>query len=318
MPTEANQHVVVVGCGVIGMTTALELRASGYTVEIWTRDDLAATTSAAAGAIWYPFLAEPRDAVVRWSGVTFDRLRVLAAEPSSGVRMCPVVEAFAEEEPDVWWADAVKGVTRLEAEHVPPGYCSAVRATVPVCDVPVHLKWLVSELVRAGVPVIRREIASFEEAFEATNRVVNCAGLGARALCHDDDLHPVRGQVCVLEGATVESAWIDDTTPRPRYVVPRPSSVIVGGTAQARDERRTPDPADTEEMMAAALAARPELSAGRVASVQVGMRPFRSAVRLERERLEDGRILVHNYGHGGSGYTVSWGCAAEVVSLLTA
>ena len=318
MPTEANQHVVVVGCGVIGMTTALELRANGRSVEVWTRDDLAATTSAAAGAIWYPFLAEPRDAVVRWSGVTFDRLRALAAEPRSGVRMCPVVEAFDEEDPDVWWAEAVESVTRLEAAQVPPGYRSAVRATVPVCDVPVHLKWLAAELVGAEIPVIRREVKSLDQAFEAADVVVNCTGLGARELCDDDDLHPVRGQVCLLEGATVESAWIDDTTPRPRYVVPRPTSVIVGGTAQARDDRRTPDPADTAEMMAAALAARPELSAGRVASVQVGMRPFRSAVRLERERLDGGRVLVHNYGHGGSGYTVSWGCAAEVVSLLTA
>lgn len=317
MPTEANQHVVVVGCGVSGMTTALELRASGRSVEIWTRDDPAETTSAAAGAIWYPFLAEPRDAVVRWSGVTFDRLRALAADPQSGVRMWPVVEAFEEEEPDVWWADAVAGVTRLAAEHVPYGYRSAVRSEVPVCDVPVYLKWLAAELVRADVPVIRREVGSLDQAFEAADSVVNCTGLGARALCHDEDLHPVRGQVCVLEGATVESAWIDDTTPRPRYVVPRLSSVIVGGTAQARDERQTPDPADTAEMMAAALAARPELKAGRVASVQVGMRPFRSAVRLERERLAGGRVLVHNYGHGGSGYTVSWGCAEEVLSLLT-
>ena len=232
--------------------------------------------------------------------------------------MCPVVEAFDEEDPDVWWAEAVESVTRLEAAQVPPGYRSAVRATVPVCDVPVHLKWLAAELVGAEIPVIRWEVKSLDHAFEAADVVVNCTGLGARELCDDDDLHPVRGQDCLLEGATVESAWIDDSTPRPRYVVPRPTSVIVGGTAQARDDRRTPDPADTAEMMAAALAARPELSAGRVASVQVGMRPFRSAVRLERERLDGGRVLVHNYGHGGSGYTVSWGCAAEVVSLLTA
>jgi D-amino-acid oxidase len=41
----------------------------------------------------------------------------------------------------------------------------------------------------------------------------------------------------------------------------------------------------------------------------------RSRVRLEHERLGGGH-LIHNYGHGGAGVTLSWGCAAEVLSLI--
>ena len=46
----------------------------------------------------------------------------------------------------------------------------------------------------------------------------------------------------------------------------------------------------------------------------VGLRPGRMEVRLEREE-KNGKYLIHNYGHGGSGVTLSWGCADEVVEL---
>jgi D-amino-acid oxidase len=48
----------------------------------------------------------------------------------------------------------------------------------------------------------------------------------------------------------------------------------------------------------------------------VGLRPVRSEVRLERGTLADGRPVVHDYGHGGSGFTLSWGCAEEVARLV--
>jgi D-amino-acid oxidase len=50
--------------------------------------------------------------------------------------------------------------------------------------------------------------------------------------------------------------------------------------------------------------------------VSVGLRPARSAVRLERETPRPGSTLVHNYGHGGAGVTLSWGCAGEVSELV--
>lgn len=43
--------------------------------------------------------------------------------------------------------------------------------------------------------------------------------------------------------------------------------------------------------------------------------PAGSGVRLETEILGE-TCLVHNYGHGGSGVTMSWGCALKVASLL--
>ncbi|MFM7282729.1 MAG: FAD-dependent oxidoreductase [Planctomycetia bacterium] len=55
----------------------------------------------------------------------------------------------------------------------------------------------------------------------------------------------------------------------------------------------------------------PGLRDATVLGTSVGLRPARSAVRLEPESSPAGRI-VHNYGHGGAGVTLSWGCAQEV------
>jgi D-amino-acid oxidase len=49
----------------------------------------------------------------------------------------------------------------------------------------------------------------------------------------------------------------------------------------------------------------------------VGLRPVSETVRLEREEVAPGKLVVHNYGHGGAGITLSWGCAREAAALAT-
>jgi len=51
--------------------------------------------------------------------------------------------------------------------------------------------------------------------------------------------------------------------------------------------------------------------------VSVGLRPSRKEVRLEIESLSSGRWAIHNYGHGGAGVTLSWGCADEVTRIVS-
>src|SRR5262249_58896813 len=53
----------------------------------------------------------------------------------------------------------------------------------------------------------------------------------------------------------------------------------------------------------------------RIIRVDVGLRPFRAAgFRVERQAL-GAKTLVHNYGHGGGGITLSWGTAKLAVDL---
>jgi D-amino-acid oxidase len=299
------------------LVTAWRLRAQGLTVEVWTRDEPEQTTSAVAGAIWYPFLAEPRERVAKWSAFTFRRLRELGGDPDAGVHMQSVVEVFDHDEPDLWWANDVPGLVRLAADELPAGYRAGVRVDVPVCEVPVHMRWLTCGLREQGVTFVQREVSSLDEPLAIADIVVNCTGLGARELCGDNELQAVRGQVLRIKGPSMPYAWIDDTGNGPCYVIPRADGLVVGGTAQMGDERMTIDDADSEAILARATRAFPQLKGAQVVATRVGLRPYRSTVRLECESRSGGRRLIHNYGHGGSGYTLAWGCAEDVAALLT-
>lgn len=308
--------VVVVGAGVSGLTTALELLERGHDVEVWSREPTERTVSAVAAAIWLPYLAEPRDRVLRWSTETFAVLRELAGDPATGVRMQPLRIVYAAPAPPPWWADAVGALRHVAAADLPAGYRAAIDLVVPFCDTTIYLPWLRAAVEARGGRLLARAIDNLEAAFADAVDVVNCTGLGARELCDDDQLVPVRGQVVRVASTPLPFAVIDDTDPdQPIYVLPRGADVVLGGTAVAGDERTQVLERDTAAIRAACARHFPELADRAVLGASAGLRPYRPAVRLELIR-SGGRRLVHNYGHGGSGFTLSWGCAHEVAALL--
>jgi D-amino-acid oxidase len=78
---------------------------------------------------------------------------------------------------------------------------------------------------------------------------------------------------------------------------------------------RAPDPATTAAIVAECSRIL-EIEPPEVLGERVGLRPFRrSGICLRADQLRDGRRVIHNYGHGGSGFTLSWGCAHAVLAL---
>jgi D-amino-acid oxidase len=146
--------------------------------------------------------------------------------------------------------------------------------------------------------------------------VVHCAGIGARLLAADASVGPVRGQVVHLSQVGLER-WYLDSSADLTYVVPRAHDIVVGGTAQEGEWSRTPSPEDAEAILARARRLVPELEAAAVLRHRVGLRPARPQVRVERA-ASGGSSVVHCYGHGGAGVTLSWGTADEVVDLVSA
>ncbi|UUU26286.1 FAD-dependent oxidoreductase [Streptomyces sp. DSM 40750] len=315
MAIKSNSDVIVVGGGVVGLTTAVVLAESGGQVRIWAREPGERTTSAVAGGLWWPYRIEPEELAGEWALVSLAVYEGLAARPDeTGVRMVEGVQGGAGLDELGEWASRVAGLRAATAEEYPGG---GLWARLPLIDMPTHLRWLRERFLAAGGTVEERTVTDLA-AVDAPV-VVNCTGLGARELVPDPSVRPVRGQLVVVENPGVNT-WltsVDHSGSESTYFIPQPGGLILGGTAEEDAWSLTPDPVIAEEIVKRCAAVRPEIAGARVLDHRVGLRPARNAVRLEREVLPGGRVLVHNYGHGGAGVTVAWGCAEVAARLAT-
>ncbi|WP_141307270.1 FAD-dependent oxidoreductase [Streptomyces spinoverrucosus] len=314
MNSDTEDDVIVVGGGVIGLTTAVVLAERGRRVRVWTRDPVERTTSAVAGALWWPYRIEPPEAARRWALRSLDVYEELAERPEvTGVRLVEGVMGETDlDETDSWAAGRLKGLRPATPEE----YAGSVGlwARLPLVDMSTHLPWLRERLAAAGGVVEERTVSALAEADAPV--VVNCTGLGARKLVPDASVRPVRGQLVVVENPGIRT-WVvsKDASGEMAYVFPHPGRLVLGGTSEEDEWSLAPNPAVAETIVRRCAALRPEIAGARVLDHRVGLRPVRDAVRLERELLPDGRALVHNYGHGGAGVTVAWGCAEEAAGL---
>lgn len=238
--------------------------------------ELRDTTSEAAAAIWYPYHAGGAEAEA-WANETRDVLVALAGEIESGVQM----------------ADFEIRDTG-EVLHV------------PLMDTTRYLPYLRR---RFHGLIEQREVRSFAEA--GGEVVVNCTGYGASALCDDELLTPGHGVAVITGPVSFSRAYASTADPEAlMYVIPRERDCVLGGY----DRPVAAPESEVDAILTRCRAAVADVSE-EVRAVRHGIRPLRPSIRLEEER-RDGVRVIHNYGHGGSGFTVSWGCAFAVARLL--
>jgi D-amino-acid oxidase len=314
MVRSTMKSIAIVGAGVSGLTCGVLLAEAGESVTIFADETGQQTTSAAAGAIWYPYDAEPLERVIAWSLRTYDAFATLRRDASAGVSMVEL-RCFAragEITMPPWGARC--GVRRLKGAELLPAFASGFAMEVPLFDTTIYLDYLAARFRSAGGKIENVHFTTLDELPAEHGAIVNCAGIGARDLVRDADVEPHRGQVVIVPKGDLDYAIVCDDAPL-MYVFPRTNDCVFGGTNQRSSDRR-PSSADTASILeeCARVLGTP---APPVIAERVGLRPYRrSGVRLERETLRDRRSVVHNYGHGGSGFTLSWGCATEVAALL--
>ncbi|GAB0494120.1 hypothetical protein MMPV_009442 [Pyropia vietnamensis] len=376
-------HVVVVGAGIIGLTTALSLAAARlYTVTVVTRDtdatsadDARVYTSAGSGGFWMPFHCEPEALVRGWAASTLDVLVAEACSPRSGVHVFPGVllhpRAPAAVPPPPWWSALPKlSFAPVGADHprVPPGYPGGYYFESPIAEMDTYLSVLRARAAAAGVRLMVLDkdlvagsaqslLAAVREVVDAPRDwsgdgcggsgregaaaplpspsvVVNCAGLGSVALVGDTTLTPARGVTVVVEPTSPVTGFVSETSTGEgrelAYVLNRgPKRLTVGGTYHEGDWSRSAPAAEVDALLARAAAVVPAVRSAKVLRQWVGLRPARAAgIRLEAEQVlptaggtdggsgNPGGVVVHNYGHGGGGVTVCWGCANDAVRLV--
>lgn len=307
-------RVTVVGAGVIGLTCAIRLAEAGHRVSVTSAAPPADTTSAVAAALWYPYRAWPAEAVTRWAARSRAVFSDLAGDGDGDVLLRTGRELLRSPAPNPWWADAVPDLRRLSVGELPAGFVDGFGFAAPVIDMSRYLTWLDHRAKSLGVDMVVRRLSTVEDT--PGDVVVNCTGLGAREFAGDRSLVPVRGQVVRVANPGLTEWLLDEENPAGMtYVVPRRGDVVCGGTADEGAEAGSPDPAVEAGILSRARALVPALTDAPVLSRAVGFRPTRPAVRVEREDAS-GRPVVHCYGHGGAGVTLSWGCADDVVVLL--
>ena len=321
-------YVAIIGAGVSGLTCGVVFAERGYRTAIFAKETGQQTTSGAAGALWFPYDAEPAERVIPWALETYKALVDLSREARAGVSMIELRQfsrAGEIEIPD--WAIPLGAQAVIPSPSTSPRAGSAQRSLesfksgfslrVPLMDTTIYLDYLANRFVAAGGSIAANvQFKQLEGVDRKFDLVINCAGIGARELVQDLDLEPHRGQVAVVPSIEDFScAIVCDDVPL-MYAIPRRNDCVFGGTNDISSNLAV-DPATTDRIVAECSRVL-NIEKPNVLTERVGLRPFRkSGVRLERHRLHDGRTVIHNYGHGGSGFTLSWGCAREVLNLAT-
>ena len=304
----------VVGAGVSGLSCAVRLLEAGHEVEVISDRFSPDTVSDVAAAIWYPFLTAPADRADGWGVATYAELERLAEQESdSGVRMRDGKEYLREAVDPPEWSEDIAAFRILDDSEIPEGYVFGWQFRAPVIEMPLYMPWLRSRVEALGGSFVQSFVEDLNEV--SGEVVVNCVGLGARELCDDEEVRPARGQVIFID----QDPGIGHFDQQPEtltYTIPRSDVTVLGGTAQIDDWGMDIRPEDYDLILSKVEALWPQLDRSKIVGETVGLRPSRSEVRLEVEYIGE-RKVVHNYGHGGAGVTLSWGCAEEVANLVS-
>ncbi len=288
-----------------------------------------------------------------WCRLSYEVLADLAGNPATGVFLRPVTFYFrrpvAEDVQQRQKAQELRTVVRqfqwderlIRQNGINPrlGFRDAYRHLAPMIDTDVYMRWLLAEVRNVGCRIIEgkmmgrlREQEKSLAADYGADALVNCTGLGAAELT-GDLVSPLRGALVRVRNAGKSIPRITqahcvsyDSSAEGRgfiFIVPRGHDMLVlGGLAEHGEwalDIGLHNHEPIREMFERCLELLPALRGCEIDAaepVRVGLRPFRRHnVRLERE---PGTHIVHNYGHGGSGVTFSWGCAVEMADRVRA
>lgn len=264
--------------------------------------------------------------------------RIFRREKDMQGSSCPTDPLFDR---DPWFQSVLPAYKELDAADIPRGHDSGCEFRSLCINTAMYLQWLVGQCLRNGV-VFKRAIISHIKEARAYKRadtaasppaiaiIINATGLGSLKLggVQDESMAPARGQIVLVRNELhpmLTTSGTDDGTSEILYAMQRPAGggTILGGTYDIGNWESVPDPNIALRIMRRVVDLCPEIAGGKgieglsVVRHAAGLRPYRKlGVRVEKEVLDDGTWVVHNYGHAGWGYQGSYGCAEAVVELV--
>lgn len=304
-------HLKIIGAGIVGICTAVRCLEAGHSVDLVYATPPSQTTSAQAGAIWLPYLAEPLEQVLPWAEGSHQRYLDEIAAKVPGVQLVSLEVETPKSVHPIWMSLLpAQKIQRLPSTATKSRWQVEVPLITPLPYLAYWWEWL-SQRVKMEQRIVEDLQAECTTDIEW---VINCTGLGAKKLCHDPDIYPVRGQLLKLGVNPSPFQYVEESkAPLMTYVFSRAEDTLIGGTAEAHVWENKTDDITLKTLYELALKQFPSLKSLPITGSQSGLRPVRKVVRVEREARAP---IIHHYGHGGSGYTLAWGSAQRVLELL--
>ncbi|MFN0729317.1 FAD-dependent oxidoreductase [Polaribacter gochangensis] len=308
------KSVTVIGCGIVGITTAIKLQEKGFKVTIIAKERFDKTLSSKVGAIWFPFEIHPKEKTNNWAALAYKEY-LLDVVTGNGVSFIPFITAYNKDSNTEWTHLLPKNAVRKAlVSELPKGIETAFISTVPLAEPLLYLPYLFNRFSENGGIFKEQKIVSLQEASAVNSLVINCTGLGAKKLCNDDDLQPMRGQILRCKKMEIPSCADSTKKGALSYVINRSEDCVIGGTDYENDWNTNVEINDTYLIINRLLQEGLSQKEPEIIEEIVGLRPKRSAVRFEFDKGFSN--IFHNYGHGGAGFTVAWGCAIELAEII--
>jgi glycine/D-amino acid oxidase-like deaminating enzyme len=246
--------VAVLGSGAVGLATARLVQEAGFPVTIYAAALPPDTTSNIAGGQIEPYAVFDEDYATpafmaqftRAFDYSWRRFQIMVGE-DYGIRWLPTY--VERDSPEAQLLETFPPVNRMltPAEH-PFTWQSALRYDTMYVETGRYLRQMTRDVQVAGGKIEVRKFATPAEIAALGERLVfNCTGLGSRDLFNDQDLHPVRGQLAILEPQPEVRYAV---TGGPGYMFPRADGVLLGGTFEMDQWDPTHDPATIARIVA--------------------------------------------------------------------
>ena len=336
MADSGRPRIAIVGAGVSGLSVGLcvkeSLRKAVEVTIISDRFSPSGITSDGAGAMFMAGMSNYKVAgnaadkfrkdSKRWSTVTFHRLTNLyqnrSQRKAAGIEEFTMFLCYNEKHELPWFRDLYSDFKVLSAAEAGlPSRLQTVWSFTTFCIQPLkYLQWLTVQFRELGGLIVQSKVNSLKELVNY-DIIINCTGLGAKELVGDHTVVPVCGQMVEVDGPKISNAVYNRKPDLSHiaYFFPRNGRIVLGGSAHPHHWSTEVDTDLTEEIYRKCVELCPQLEGSKVVREWVCQRPVRDTVRLEVDK-EFRPFLIHNYGHGGQGYILSWGCATDVTALV--
>ena len=235
----ASDSIAVLGAGVMGLTAATLLHAINPNVTVFAKAFPPHTTSNVAGGQWAPSMVN-QDNPTRFTRIlrrafATHQAKGAAFGVSARVNYTMVRAGNFEQCP----RDVIPSPTPFA--HLPfahltsPGFGYQTLLVEP----PIFLARMHDDLAAANVEFVQREFHDLSEVSGLTQTIiVNCTGLGSKAICKDARMHPIRGQLVLLPPQPALQYLFAG---HHGYLFPRHDCVVVGGSEEMDVTDATPD-----------------------------------------------------------------------------